>query len=83
MFILNDKYYKVQTWFHDLLNNLTQATVYKYGNEADLLAHENQEGSDIHQFAYNSELESFAGIEAAILAKLTAPPAPPVEELIP
>ena len=66
MFMLNDHYCVVQTWFHDLPNNLTQATLYRYATEQNYLEHNNEVSSEIFRFNYDPSLESLAGIEAAV-----------------
>ena len=72
MFIFDGKRCAVKTWFHDIPNNLTQATVYQYDNEDDLNNHVNEVSSDIHRFEYSETLHSLVGIEAAVMDDLTA-----------
>ena len=66
MFVLNQKYYAVKTWFHDLPNNLTQPTLYCYDTAEDLQANQNEISSEIFKFEYAPELHSLVGIEAAV-----------------
>ena len=91
MFVHEGKYCTVKTWLHDVPKMVTQATLYHYNNVEDMVDSKNEVASDIYRFEYSPSLQTLEGIEAAIQAVLTAPPAqdhiepevtpePPIEE---
>lgn len=66
MFMHNDQFCAVQTWFHDIPNGLTQATLYRYATEENYLEHNKELSSEIFRFNYSEELHSLVGVEAAV-----------------
>lgn len=70
MFVHDGKYCQVETWFHDLRNNRTQATLYRYETEEAANLKQGEIASDIFVFDYASGLESLSGIEAEVQESL-------------